>query len=453
MDDNLNTKPTATMSQFELKARLGKGAVSGESRKHWADQKKNNMFVVFIFAVLGIVIGVIENEIRWKGLSELWDASGISRLLKIGILVTSIITFTFLYKYYEACINLKRLCGVYLPPGVSIHSLKGAGIFTDFLFDCFLMLPQPLPGMDFQVVIWNKGLGRDTVYSIDSILVCVMAIRFMLLPKFYGECISDLSSDAAIAFARFNKITIDGTFIVKYLIADSLSMVSVLFIIQVAIFAYAMMVFERPTDNHALAVYPNCVWLVIITMTTVGYGDVYPTTLLGRIVAVMASIVAVIMLAITINLVISKLTLSRAESKVLEVIDKIELTKDAKLKAAIVIQRWYKAYKDYFENIRNATSKSGYMMIADLRSQERKNLDLKETVMSNLPLLEAINSFDSANASAKQACLQMDVPELVGNLASKALKQEERVDRLVEQATEIHRLVEQIQASRGRRAQ
>ena len=52
--------------------------------------------------------------------------------------------------------------------------------------------------------------------------------------------------------------------------------------------------------------FANCVWLIIITMTTVGYGDEYPTTFLGRIVSIMASITAVIMLAVTINLVISK---------------------------------------------------------------------------------------------------------------------------------------------------
>jgi hypothetical protein len=71
----------------------------------------------------------------------------------------------------------------------------------------------------------------------------------------------------------------------------------------------------------------------------------YPTTMLGRVVSVGASVTAVIMLGIVINLVVSKLSLSRQESKVIEVMEKIQLRKDLKQCACIVIQRWFRAYR------------------------------------------------------------------------------------------------------------
>ena len=242
------------------------------------------------------------------------------------------------------------------------------------------MLPQPLPLLDVNVTIWNKGLGRASIYELNSILCCLMFVRFFYVPRFYGECISDLQSESTVALGRMNRVKIDESFILKYVIANSMQVVIVLTLLQIVMFAYMMMVFERPVDNGALQHFANCVWLTIITMTTVGYGDEFPTTLLGRMVSVMASIVAVVMLAITVNLVISKLTLSRAESKVISVMDKITLRKDLKHKAAVVIQRWIRAHKEYMEGERRGSNRGGYMMIPDLKSARRKNMDLRAQV-------------------------------------------------------------------------
>jgi hypothetical protein len=74
--------------------------------------------------------------------------------------------------------------------------------------------------------------------------------------------------------------------------------------------------FERSTQEGPLATWASAIWLIITTMTTVGYGDVYPTTRMGRVVAISASFSAMAMMAITISLVQSSLAMNRSESKV-----------------------------------------------------------------------------------------------------------------------------------------
>jgi len=63
--------------------------------------------------------------------------------------------------------------------------------------------------------------------------------------------------------------------------------------------SYALCVFERPLDAQFLDV-RNGVWVIFVTMTTVGYGDMYPSTDLGRFVAVLACASALLILMLLI---------------------------------------------------------------------------------------------------------------------------------------------------------
>lgn len=51
--------------------------------------------------------------------------------------------------------------------------------------------------------------------------------------------------------------------------------------------AFALRIFERPLVKESgmdFSSYSNSVWCVVVTMTTVGYGDYFPVTIAGRII-------------------------------------------------------------------------------------------------------------------------------------------------------------------------
>ena len=162
----------------------------------------------------------------------------------------------FLYKYYDSMIAIKRLSGICLQPGVTYSSLRGAGLLSAFAWDVLIMLPIPLPGVDFTITVWNKGLGRSSDYTSDTVLcVICMFLRVSYLPRFYGECLSDLHGSASVAFARFNRIKLNETFTIKYVLANSLECVMFISGLSVVMFAYAMMIFERPVGEATLGHY------------------------------------------------------------------------------------------------------------------------------------------------------------------------------------------------------
>ena len=100
--------------------------------------------------------------------------------------------------------------------------------------------------------------------------------------------------------------------------------------------AYLLVVFESRLDEASgmnLSSYSNAMWCVIVTMTTVGYGDFFPRTHMGRLIGIMICMWGVLVVSLLVVTVSNKLLMDTPEEKsytLLErVIQKEEMQKDA----------------------------------------------------------------------------------------------------------------------------
>ena len=59
----------------------------------------------------------------------------------------------------------------------------------------------------------------------------------------------------------------------------------------------------------------NCMWNVLITMTTVGYGDIYPKSVMGRIVGILVCFWGVFIVSFFVVTLNNMLTFSPNEEK------------------------------------------------------------------------------------------------------------------------------------------
>lgn len=90
--------------------------------------------------------------------------------------------------------------------------------------------------------------------------------------------------------------------------------------------SYLLYLAERvhPVDcgnmSGKFSTYLNALWLVIVTVFTVGYGDIVPLTNLGRAIAIMAALCGLILSATLIGLVHQYLTLNNDEANILKFI-------------------------------------------------------------------------------------------------------------------------------------
>jgi hypothetical protein len=183
---------------------------------------------------------------------------------------------------------------------------------------------MPIPFLMYEFEVYNDTTKSSVTYQLDVLLTVFMFLRIRLFPRFFGECLSGVGTDSARAYGNISRLVMGESFIFKYLITSNLVMVLTLWFTQIVFFGYCLMLFERPMSFDPLAhsqlhEIASALWCTVITMTIVGYGDVYPQTRLGRCTMMVASISALIMVAISTNIVKVLLTMSRAEEKCMQV--------------------------------------------------------------------------------------------------------------------------------------
>jgi hypothetical protein len=106
------------------------------------------------------------------------------------------------------------------------------------------------------------------------------------------------------------------------------------------IYAYQLKIFEAPLSEASgqnFNVYTNTLWVTIITITTVGYGDIYPKTHIGRMVGITACLSGYVMISLFVITLTNMLNMSVAEQNSYNLMKRLEYREEIKEKAIIAL--------------------------------------------------------------------------------------------------------------------
>lgn len=119
---------------------------------------------------------------------------------------------------------------------------------------------------------------------------------------------------------------------------------------MIFIFGYLVRICESPLirndeSSNNLHLYANTMWNIIITMTTVGYGDFYARTDLGRyaprtttrLVIFIVCIFGVFVVSMMVVTLTNSLTTTSLEGKAITVLERLQVKEDMINLAATVI--------------------------------------------------------------------------------------------------------------------
>ena len=143
-------------------------------------------------------------------------------------------------------------------------------------------------------------LGRLRHIATPMALIDLVAVLPFYLAFFVPM---DLRAMRVLRLLRIFKLTRYSqamTIVIDVLRSEAKAVGAVLFVFAVIIvfISSLMYLLEHGAQPHTFSNIPAAMWWVVVTMTTVGYGDMVPITLLGRVVGALTAITGLGMIAL-----------------------------------------------------------------------------------------------------------------------------------------------------------
>ena len=114
-----------------------------------------------------------------------------------------------------------------------------------------------------------------------------------------------------------------------------------IFAAGILFFGYTLKIAEAPLNRVVTDMdhsnFVNCCWESILVMTTVGYGDIYPRTILGRIVIFFCSIYGVTVVSLMVVTITNSLEMGDHEVKAFLVLERLKIKEDMKVHASHLV--------------------------------------------------------------------------------------------------------------------
>ena len=200
---------------------------------------------------------------------------------------------------------------------VSLESVESLNAEYGQLFFVFEMVSVTIFSIEYLLRIWcmaaNEGSRHHSplrrrleyIFSFTG-LIDLIAILPSLLPLLLGEV--DLRWLRVLRLVRLLKISHYSSALEDLIAAirsEKSAFGAALYLFFIALFASSSLMYlvEHHTQPENFSSIPTTMWWSIVTLTTVGYGDVSPITPIGKLVGAITAIMGVCVVALLTGIV------------------------------------------------------------------------------------------------------------------------------------------------------
>lgn len=315
------------------------------SRKQLIERRTRVVDASFVLSIIGILANVIDTELRYGGIYTTTE----SVILRIITSITSVLLVASVIVYNLIGVKLQLITA-----GLENWRLViNYSIIIKVLTEVVICSIHPLPYGEIRVpvVVVTEGTDGGAVFQdrripINSILTVLMFLRLYILCR-YLVVHSDLFRDTTVqSLGTLSKVKINAQFVFKALMTTHPgSCLMAILLCTLLISSWSIRVCEYHTVDRDHGNYLQALWLTAVTFLTLGYGDVVPNSICGRIIAIVTGLMGVGIMALCVAVLARKLEQSRSEKYVHTFVQQIKLDKLHRHAAADVVKRAMMVWK------------------------------------------------------------------------------------------------------------
>ena len=278
------------------------------------------------FLIMTFSCCFVYNEIKICDETCTFDEDEQNFIIVLSLVFSSLTTVFFLIvlciKYYHYYILSKnaRYIQVYT-------SFFGTSLFGSFILEVILACLHPNLLFKNKYITTSKKYNLKIVtYNINDFLMLIQSIRLSYLIIIVPICSQFYSARAdRICKMMGRKLDLFFSFRALFIRYRPL-MLGYCTVVICSILAFMLKIINQTLprrNNFKNLNFVDYFWFVVITMTTVGYGDVIPETLLGRLIGCASAIAGTVVVALIVSFFNSKINLTKEEKNCLTFLNKI----------------------------------------------------------------------------------------------------------------------------------
>ncbi|KAK3086891.1 hypothetical protein FSP39_025041 [Pinctada imbricata] len=311
-------------------------------RKELIGRRTRVVDASFLLSLIGIIANVFDTELKFSG--SIGANSSVSVVLRIITSITTVLLVMSVILYNLIGIKLQLITA-----GLENWSLViNYSIIFKTVTEVIVCSFHPLPYGDVRIpvmVVHKDDEGNPEYLSqyipANSILSVLMFCRLYILGRFLVVH-SDLFRDTTVqSLGTLSKVRINAQFVFKALMTTRPgTCLTAILLSTLIISSWSIRVCEfytEPADGNGN--YLQALWLTSVTFLTLGYGDVVPHSICGRIIAIKTGLMGVGIMALCVAVLARKLEQTRSERYVHTFVQQIHMDKLHRHAAADVVKQ------------------------------------------------------------------------------------------------------------------